>query len=43
MVFLVITHCEELRYYGPFEEMEAQAHREEIRRLGVVNVQSHEL
>ncbi|KAF5828878.1 hypothetical protein DUNSADRAFT_16864 [Dunaliella salina] len=32
MVFLVITHCEELRYYGPFEEKEAQAHREEIRR-----------
>eukprot|EP00983_Pelagomonas_calceolata_P001305 44742-Pelagomonas_calceolata.AAC.2 len=33
MVFLVITHCEELRYYGPFEEKEAQAHREEIRRV----------
>jgi len=34
MVFLAITHCEELRYYGPFEEKEAQAHREEIRRVG---------
>jgi hypothetical protein len=38
MVFLVITHCEELRYYGPFEEKEAQAHREEIRRVSANRV-----
>jgi hypothetical protein len=42
MVFLVITHCEELRYYGDFHGPLAQAHREEIRRdtfaaMGTVN------
>eukprot|EP00983_Pelagomonas_calceolata_P050112 1141815-Pelagomonas_calceolata.AAC.1 len=34
MIFLVITHCEELGYCGPFQESSAQNERAIIVRVG---------